>query len=86
MKGPNESAFLAQPCSWLFGEFKSDVGVLHPCSTQENKIRCMIKSEEKKKKTNKNKKNMNNKKRGSGGNVATPPEVDLNHRPRQKRN
>lgn len=30
--------------SWIFGEFMSDVGVLHPGPTQENKIKSMIES------------------------------------------
>lgn len=34
--------------SWLFGEFMSDVGVLHPCTTQENKIKRTIESREEK--------------------------------------
>lgn len=54
--------------SWLFGEFMSDVCVLHPCSTQENKIKHRIESKGKRRtKKNMNKKNINNKEWGPGG-------------------
>lgn len=73
--------------SCLFGEFVSDVGVLHPCSTQENKTRGG-------RRKTRTRKNINKKKWGPGGgcaenccgHAATPPEVapPVNCRPGTK--
>lgn len=84
--------------SWLFGEFMSDVGVLHSCSAQENKIKRMTESKRRRRKRKSaEEKNINNKIWGPGGCRAektavkmlpTPPQTapPVNRSPGQRRN